>query len=437
MLSVSIIIPVYKSGEKFRKCLASVAAVVKAPHEIIVVSDGADDDSWKDAEELAVQVVRLRNNGGPGRARNFGAKAAKGGILFFVDSDVTVPPDAVDLVAAAFQEEPEVAAIIGSYDEQPAEGNFLSQYKNLFHHYVHQQGDSSASTFWGACGAIRREVFFEMDGFDERYVVPSIEDIEFGYRLKAGGHKIKLIKNLQIKHLKRWGVLSLITTDFHLRAVPWTRLLLRNREFKNDLNLGLRYRLSLLCTLLFIASLIGSMFSTYFLLGVVFFFACFLILNRSLFGYFYEKRGRRFTAVTAVWRLIYDLYSAAGFVCGVSLHVSENYHRNLLREGLAMFDSVALGTAFGTLNAFLIWGATTLLVLKGGDVVGPHLELLSQYFPGYSVSSPGALIGACYGFFSGFAFGYVFAVLRNFLLRIYIAFLRLQIGISDIQDNLG
>jgi len=124
-----------------------------------VVADGDTDGSWRVAEEYGIQVIRIPTPGGPARARNLGAGKAKGDILFFVDADVTVPKDAISQVTAAFQEDPGLSAIFGSYDDEPFETNFLSQYKNLFHHYVHQTAKEEASTFWAACGAIRREVF--------------------------------------------------------------------------------------------------------------------------------------------------------------------------------------------------------------------------------------------------------------------------------------
>ena len=66
---------------------------------------------------------------------------------------------------------------------------FLSQYKNLVHHFYHHRGKREASTFWSGCGAVRKQAFLDAGGFDvERYTRPSIEDIELGYRLiKAGG----------------------------------------------------------------------------------------------------------------------------------------------------------------------------------------------------------------------------------------------------------
>ena len=76
-----------------------------------------------------------------------------------------------------------------------------------------------------------------LGGFDEGYRQPSIEDIELGYRLKQAGHRIRLCKALQVKHLKRWSVVSLLKSDFFDRALPWTELILRDRRVINDLNL--------------------------------------------------------------------------------------------------------------------------------------------------------------------------------------------------------
>ena len=114
--------------------------------------------------------------------------------MFFVDADVTVPSDAVGQVATLFQGEPDIAALFGSYDDNPGEATFLSQYRNLLHHYVHQHAREDAATFWGACGAIRRDVFLALGGFDETYAKPSIEDIELGYRLKQAGYSITIMQ---------------------------------------------------------------------------------------------------------------------------------------------------------------------------------------------------------------------------------------------------
>ena len=130
--TVSIIVPVYNGGEEFQACLRSIAQAVPQSMELIVVADGDTDGSREVASTFGAQVIPLPSPGGPARARNIGARRAQGEILFFVDADVTVPPDAVAQVTAAFLAAPDVVALFGSYDDQPAAPNFLSQYKNLW-----------------------------------------------------------------------------------------------------------------------------------------------------------------------------------------------------------------------------------------------------------------------------------------------------------------
>ena len=103
-----------------------------------------------------------------------------------------------------------------------------------------------------------REVFLAIGGFEENYRRPMIEDIELGYRLKKAGHRIRLFKDLQVKHLKRWEILSLLKVDFKYRALPWTDLILKEGNFINDLNTTLSSRLSVICTFLLLASLLGA-----------------------------------------------------------------------------------------------------------------------------------------------------------------------------------
>jgi hypothetical protein len=76
-------------------------------------------------------------------------------------------------------------------------------------------------------------------------------------------------------------------------------------------------------------------------------------------------------------------------------------------------DRVALGLAAGVMGGVGLFAATLALVFKGGPLIGPTLGLLGQYFPGYSVTMVGSLIGLFYGFISGFAAGWLFAALRN------------------------
>jgi GT2 family glycosyltransferase len=320
VLTVSLIIPVCNGGEVFRRCLESVRAATPSPSEIIVVANGDMDGSSMLARQFGAHVIAFTDPMGPARARNIGAGSACGDLLFFVDADVTIPEDAVTRIREIFCREPELAAVFGSYDDTPGATNFLSQYKNLFHHYVHQTSREVASTFWGACGAVRRDVFQAMGGFDVRYRRPSIEDIEFGYRLRATGHRIRLCKDLQVKHWKRWEIFSLLNADFWYRAVPWTQLILRDRRFVNDLNLRTAQRLSVMAVYGLIASLIAVWWRPEALVSAGLLAASLVAMNAPLYRFFHAKRGLSFTLRMIPWHWLYFFYSGLALTVGLVRH---------------------------------------------------------------------------------------------------------------------
>lgn len=73
---------------------------------------------------------------------------------------------------------------------------------------------------------------------------------------------------------------------------------------------------------------------------------------------------------------------------------------------LLRLNAVVQGVVTGLVVGLGIFIATNWLVLKGGEVVGPHLALLGQYFIGYQVTFVGSLVGFAYGFLLGFVIGY-------------------------------
>jgi len=283
--------------------------------EIIVVDDASTDETPLLAEKMGARVLRLKKNSGPAAVRNYGAGYAHGGILFFVDSDVVIGPGTVGRVVKFFEEHQDVAAVFGSYDDSPQAGGVISQYRNLLHHFVHQNSNAEASTFWAGCGAIRRSVFEAIGGFDaKRFPRSSIEDIELGYRLRQAGYRILLDKTLQGTHLKRWTLRSVIRTDILCRAIPWTRLIMESTHILNDLNLKWGQRLSgvlvmLACLLLPLGAVRVEWFalSAAALLGV-------LILNRSLYLFFLRQRGFLFVLACIPLHFLYYLYSVISYL---------------------------------------------------------------------------------------------------------------------------
>jgi hypothetical protein len=107
---------------------------------------------------------------------------------------------------------------------------------------------------------------------------------------------------------------------------------------------------------------------------------------------------------------------------GVTAQEAEQAVEGALTRVFAKLDRVAFGLSLGAALGALLLFATLALVLKGGEIVGPHLQLLSQYFPGYRVSMAGSVLGLAYGFVAGFIAGWGFASLRNATMFLYMAF---------------
>jgi hypothetical protein len=80
---------------------------------------------------------------------------------------------------------------------------------------------------------------------------------------------------------------------------------------------------------------------------------------------------------------------------------------------IARLNATLSGLVAGMICGLGLFVATNWLVLKGGTVVGPHLQLLGQYFIGYRVTFLGSLIGFVYAFISGFVVDYLVATLYN------------------------
>lgn len=327
--ALSVIIPVHNGGAHLPRCLDALRVSDLKEYEVIVVDDGSTDGSGDVARARGFEVVRLGERRGPAAARNEGARRARADILLFLDADVVARPDTLARVETFFKEHEETAALFGSYDDAPDARGFVSQYKNLAHHFIHQRSRADAETFWAGCGAVRREAFAAAGGFDEmKYTRPSIEDIELGRGLRRRGFAVTLDSGLQVKHLKRWTLASLLRADVFARALPWSRLILEEGSMPRDLNLRASDRASaalacaalLTLTLASVALLFPGTFSTPVIslpaplfcasasmMVVVF------VLNLPFLRFMRARRGALFSLASFALLTLYYVYSASAF----------------------------------------------------------------------------------------------------------------------------
>ncbi|MFP3899688.1 MAG: glycosyltransferase family 2 protein [Acidimicrobiia bacterium] len=293
MPALSVTIPATDTPATLTNCLAAIAGADEAPDEVIVVD-----------RPTSLSAAA---------ARNAGARRASGDIVVFVDADVEVHADAFRRIRQAFAADPELTAVYGSYDDAPARGGTVSAFRNLLHHHVHQESAGPAETFWTGLGAIRRRALLDAGGFDERrFPHPSVEDIDLGSRLHAGGARIVLDPAIQGTHLKAWTLRSMVWTDLARRGVPWVALQVRNRRLCSTLNLGWRHRLSAAAVVIAVASTMLVPVVTVVGLGAV------VGLNRGFYGLLARRLGPTRAAAGVALHCLHHLIAFVAVPAGLA-----------------------------------------------------------------------------------------------------------------------
>lgn len=305
MARLSVVVPATNTPPTLEACIEAIRAADEPPEELIVVED--------------------RTLVGPGAARNAGAVDANGEVLAFVDADVLVHPDAFSKIRAAFDADPGLTAVFGSYDEAPAADGVVSAFRNLLHHHVHTTSPGPATTFWAGLGAVRRDAFLASGGFDaQRYARPSIEDIELGMRLADSGARILLEPQIRGTHLKAWTLYRMLETDLLRRGIPWVRLLAERGGGSRALNLGWRHRLSTAAAISGAAALITRRFRAATVAG-----ASFIGLNASFYALLVRRRGPIEGAAGVGLHALHHLTAAAAVPIGLLAHVLSSRPRRI------------------------------------------------------------------------------------------------------------
>lgn len=460
--TLSVIVPAYQAASLLPDTLRSLRAGTSAgvEWELIVVDDGSDDGTAELAAPFADRVVRLAPRArGPAAARNAGAKVASGVWLLFVDADVRVHSDTLLRFWQSVLAHPHASAIFGTYDNTPEAPGLVSRYRNLLHRYVHLRDAGSAETFWGGLGGVRADTFHGLGGFDTgRYPRPQIEDIEFGYRLRDQGGTIILDPAIQGTHLKGWALGRMMLTDFRDRAIPWMRLLLQRRgRNRGTLNVRRGEGLRVTAVGLALAALTAAAafrdgrpvwLAIGLLLGVV-------ASNAPLYVWFVKSGGVRLLLAAIPLHLWYYLSNAvAGTVAFLAHLVSLGKHAQLVPRlespfavtdvpqqpnlpaiGLAPLHKRAFGVATGTVAALVTFLVTAVYLIRDPHP-GFDLGLLAQFFTGYSVSWPGALIGAGQAWIAGFVLGWLLALARNLILAVMLFAGRSRAELEQTRDFL-
>ncbi|WP_157248205.1 glycosyltransferase family 2 protein [Nonomuraea typhae] len=312
---VSVIVPNYNYAASLEVCLRAIQAQTYPDLEVLVVDDASTDDSVAVAEALGVRVLALPRNGGCGRARNVGAAHTGGDILFYVDSDLAMAPDAVARAVAVLRAEPGLGAVCGLEDPEPLlHDTLVAQYRGLQYHYWSASGEGDVTVLFPAMLAIPRAVYDEVGPFNEGLM--QTEEVDYAYRLSRR-HRIRLTGAVRGRHDHDHALGPLLRKLFH-RARLRVPLYAKAREFATGFETAARAWSSLAALAVLPSLALTPLLGPLWLAAPGALFAASLAGDRGMYGFVRRRRGVAFLGYFAAVHFLVNVTISAGVCAGAA-----------------------------------------------------------------------------------------------------------------------
>lgn len=319
--SVSIVIPAHDSEGTLPLCLDAINASLMPPHEVIVVDDASTDNTSDIAHHYGATVIRLETRFQPGYCRNLGAAQASGDILIFLDSDVVLQPEALQNAVDSLNND-HIDAVVGVYSAQHRHAAVASHYKNLWIRYSYLRSRRSVDWIFGAVAAIRKDAFCRAGGFDHTLFMHKGGDLELGKRMAHERPSIVLTSTVEVEHLKKHTLLSLLKNDFE-RSQGFVQLAANLGQLGRSLRRGFvnvypAFAYSALLSWVISLCLVFGLWITVFwwigLVGAGLYF----VLNVQFLAYYARQRGIAETPVVLGIMILDHLACGLGSLKGFS-----------------------------------------------------------------------------------------------------------------------
>lgn len=315
---ISVITPAYNNPDKLERFLRSVETnrtLCADALEVIVVDDSstldlkATTDKFKD-----VIYLRLEAHPGPAAARNRGAGEAKGDHLIFFDSDVILRPDTLKLFVDNFKKGE--AAVAGEYDIEPAEKGYFAYFKALLTESWTPK-TKYVSVFALRAAGITRDAFKRVGGFNEDITTASVEDFDFGERLKKAGILIAYDPAIVVQHFHPSFRKQMKL--FFLRSRDWTELFLKRGGKFDNWCASPSEGLASVSGAFFIVSIIPFLIINNRLLIALSLasFILYVLFNIDFIKIAYKRRGLFFVPIALAIKLPLALMVTLGFAAGI------------------------------------------------------------------------------------------------------------------------
>ena len=202
---VSIIIVNFNGKIQLEKCLNSLKKVNYDQFETILVDNNSTDNSIEFVQKNfpLTKIIKLDKNYGFAKPNNVGAKNAKGKFLLFLNNDTVVTPNFISEMINTVKNDPTIAIcqslLLKPDGKVESSGDFIN---NLGLAYSSKDLPNSVKEILSARGAsmiVRKDSFWELDGFDESYFA-SFEDVDLGWRAWILGYRVVLVPDSVVYH---------------------------------------------------------------------------------------------------------------------------------------------------------------------------------------------------------------------------------------------
>ena len=230
---ISVVIPNRNGEATLRACLGAASAEDYPHYEVVVVDDASTDSSVEVIKGYPCRLVRLEAQGGASKARNSGAEAARGEVIFFTDADCVMPLGTLYKVASEYRKHPE-AVIGGTYSTEPADPDgqgFFNRFQAVFVNFSECKRIPPDYIATHAM-VISKKLFKDSGGFDEEFM-PILEDVEFSHRLKAQGVRLVMQPALEVRHMFGFDLMRSLRNAFK-KTRYWVMYSLGNKDLFRD-----------------------------------------------------------------------------------------------------------------------------------------------------------------------------------------------------------
>ncbi len=297
-INLSIIIPTHNSQNTIKSLLLSInnsPSVSFKKLEVIVIDDKSKDKTLKIISEFKnilrfkLIIIICKVNLGPAKVRNLGANKAKGKYLLFLDGDVELKKNTLKNIFTLLLKE-KIKAFTGIWDYHQRTEAFFPQFKAIrdwSYWFVEREEYSHYYLFSTRIAGIEKKLFQKLKGFIEDYKEPTVEDIEFTYRIEKLS-PIKFCSNIIVNH--EFEEFFPIAIKYFKRSRDWIKLYLKRFRF-DPVATSKREAFKSILSSFLILFLIVSIIFPLFLVPCFLLFLLFSYLEFKFWKFILQKKG--------------------------------------------------------------------------------------------------------------------------------------------------